>query len=351
MKKDNKVKEAQVIKMKEPKVKSSINKETLTIVILISLVILLTVGIVVYYFYFAENEAVVTYDGGKITKNEYEMYYKMFAPWLSYYGYSNDKIATYIAEKVVLDKIIYAKAIEKEFKLDEEEKKTIDEMFKNEDDLSSIEEQGIDVEQLKEMYYKDAVISLYVEDLKAKATQDEIKEYIVKEEGKDCDLNVYDTSHILLKFEDEMKDEDKAKLLVKAKKLLDKAKAGNDFAKLAKDNSDDSSSSDGGKVAIKNNNTVYAEYRDAVLKTKKGQIYNSIVETAAGYHIIKLNSIKKNGRLTDADDVAAYVDTLLYKMQEESNYKINEEKINKISYKIAITLGLNVGDETVEQEQ
>lgn len=348
MKKDKKIKEDQVIKIKEPKVKTktSTHKESIIVAIIIAVVLLLSAAIVVYYFCFANNESVATYDGGKITKGEYEMYYSMFAPWLSYYGYETEEIANYIAEKSVLDKIVYKKAVDEEYKLKAEDKKEIDQLFEKEEEVKSIEERGIDPEKLKEIYYKDAVISAYVEDMKAAAKPEDIKAHILKEEGSDADLNIYVTRHILLKFEEKMTDKEKANLLVKAKKLLEKAKAGSDFAKLAKENSEDSSSSDGGKVEIKNNNSVYEEYKNVVLKLKAGQIYGSVVETQAGYHVIKLDSINKEGRLTDDSEKSSYVDSLLSDMQEKSNYKIDKDKINSIAEKLNITLGLAQSEST-----
>ena len=52
-------------------------------------------------------EAVATYDGGRITKAEYDVYYKSFANILStYYGYPDYLIPEEIAKKAAVDKVI-----------------------------------------------------------------------------------------------------------------------------------------------------------------------------------------------------------------------------------------------------
>jgi parvulin-like peptidyl-prolyl isomerase len=90
------------------------------------------------------------------------------------------------------------------------------------------------------------------------------------------------------------KDEEKAKPLTKdearqkAQALLDRARKGEDFAKLAKENSDDQGSKDkGGEYSFSRGEGMVAEFENAAFSLKPGEI-SDLVETQFGYHIIKL---------------------------------------------------------------
>ncbi|MFA7209163.1 MAG: protein translocase subunit SecD [Parcubacteria group bacterium] len=76
----------------------------------------------------------------------------------------------------------------------------------------------------------------------------------------------------------------------KAEDLLKKALAGDDFAQLARDNSEDPGSKDnGGDLGFVKKNTFVPEF-DKVLfdgGLKDGEVYGQLVETQFGWHIIK----------------------------------------------------------------
>lgn len=107
------------------------------------------------------------------------------------------------------------------------------------------------------------------------------------------DLNKYmKPSHILIKFDANI--EDNLKRDEDAKKKIDdiyvKVKAGEDFAKLAKEYSDDGSKTNGGLLGWVDGNVSYVpEFKDAMLKLKAGEV-SEPVKTAYGYHIIKMNA-------------------------------------------------------------
>ena len=83
---------------------------------------------------------VATYDGGKVTKSEYAIYYKTFQPMLTYFGYSDDIIPEQIANKAALDEIILKEAKKEGVTIPEDRKKEIDEQFQDKEQLSQLEE-------------------------------------------------------------------------------------------------------------------------------------------------------------------------------------------------------------------
>lgn len=72
----------------------------------------------------------------------------------------------------------------------------------------------------------------------------------------------------------------------KAKEISKKAKAGEDFSKLAKENSKDSAD-DGGDLGYFTKEQMVPEFAEAAFKMEKGQISDP-VKTQFGWHIIKV---------------------------------------------------------------
>jgi len=86
-------------------------------------------------------------------------------------------------------------------------------------------------------------------------------------------------SHILVKTEAE------------AKQILDKVKAGDDFAKLAKTYSQCPSGKEGGDLGYFGKGQMVKPFEDACFKANKGDVLGP-VKTQFGYHIIKVTDIK-----------------------------------------------------------
>ena len=322
--------ETKPVVKKQEKVKKQISEKVVIISIIVA-ILLVAFGIFGYYFYATSMMPVATYDGGKVTKSEFAIYYKTFQPMLTYFGYPEDKIPEQIANKAALDEIIIKEAKKEGVKIPDDRKKEIDEQFQDREELKQLEEQGINANQMKQLYYDDALISAYIDKKVADANDEDVLNYI-KANEENPNLNSYETSHVLFKTTSDsgaaLSDEEKANKKSQAEAVLQRAKSGEDFAALAKELSEDTGTKDdGGNYTVYMDGQTDEKYADAVKSMQVGDIV--LVESTYGYHIIKLNSITENGRSKSEYDRENYVNGNLNNISVEKNFKVNEDNIKK----------------------
>lgn len=322
--------ETKPVVKKQEKVKKQISEKVVIISIIVA-ILLVAFGIFGYYFYATSMMPVATYDGGKVTKSEFAIYYKTFQPMLTYFGYPEDKIPEQVANKAALDEIIIKEAKKEGVKIPDDRKKEIDEQFQDKEQLKQLEEQGINANQMKQLYYDDALISAYIDKKVADANDEDVLNYI-KANEENPNLNSYETSHVLFKTTSDsgaaLSDEEKANKKSQAEAVLQRAKSGEDFAALAKELSEDTGTKDdGGNYTVYMDGQTDEKYADAVKSMQVGDIV--LVESTYGYHIIKLNSITENGRAKSEYDRENYVNENLNNISVEKNFKVNEDNIKK----------------------
>jgi peptidyl-prolyl cis-trans isomerase D len=93
---------------------------------------------------------------------------------------------------------------------------------------------------------------------------------------------------------------DEPKLKAKAEDLLKQVRAGADFAKLAKENSEDGGSKDkGGEYYVQRDGQMVKEFEDAAFRLKPGQ--SDIVKTNYGYHVFQVMEHQDAGLRTFAE--------------------------------------------------
>jgi peptidyl-prolyl cis-trans isomerase D len=95
-------------------------------------------------------------------------------------------------------------------------------------------------------------------------------------------------SHILFEVPEGTTPAKETEIKAKAEAVLKKVKAGEDFANLAKQYSDDTGSKDqGGNLGAFTRESVVTEFADAAFSLKVGEI-SDLVRSKYGYHIIKV---------------------------------------------------------------
>lgn len=287
--------------------------------------ILVTVIVLVLYFTYAKI-TVATVGNQKITTEEFKFFLKqqkdamlsvanIQAGTPEEAAFWNSKIdgedALEVAKKKALEsvrelKIQVSKAEEQGIKLEKSETSYVENIINNMvaqnensrvranqesmriygvklDDVRAIYEQYMLMQKLIQNEYENMQIS-----------DDDIEEYYNK------NPDWYKTSsyringdeavwarHILIEVSADAASEEQEKEKAKAEELLQKARSGEDFAKLAKENSGDTGSAEYGGDYVFSKGEMMPEFEEAAFNLEPGQI-SDIVKTDYGYHIIKL---------------------------------------------------------------
>jgi peptidyl-prolyl cis-trans isomerase D len=99
--------------------------------------------------------------------------------------------------------------------------------------------------------------------------------------------------HVLIKLPDGASDDQKAEAEKKINAISERVRKGEDFAKVAREESDDSSASEGGDLGCFQRGRMVKPFEDTVFAMAPGQI-SDVVKTQFGYHLIKLDGIYKD---------------------------------------------------------
>lgn len=214
----------------------------------------------------------------------------------------NKEITSKVIDYMIDNEVVYQKAQSEGIKVDENDVEQKYNQIKtmldaNGDYKKSLEKANIDEAYLKETIKKDLVINKYKEKYEEdlKVTDKEIETYYNKNKSdfKEESIEAY---HILVStLDDEDKqvsDSEKDKLKSKANKIAEKIKSGEDFEKLAKENSDDKSTGkNGGYLGYFTKEDKNPEFTKKVFSLDKGQV-SDVFETPYGYEIVKVTDKK-----------------------------------------------------------
>ncbi|ADK86028.1 PpiC-type peptidyl-prolyl cis-trans isomerase [Desulfarculus baarsii DSM 2075] len=118
--------------------------------------------------------------------------------------------------------------------------------------------------------------------------------------------------HILIELAPEADEAQKAKAKAQALALLEKARAGEDFAKMAKEYSKGPSADKGGDLGYFQRGQMVGPFDELVFKMTPGQI--EVVETEFGWHVVKLED-KKKARIVPLEEARGEIKARLAEQQ------------------------------------
>jgi peptidyl-prolyl cis-trans isomerase C len=205
---------------------------------------------------------------------------------------------------------------------------------------------GTTAEELRRKMVQESTAEAVLErDLSISVKDDAVKKFYDDNPSKFEQPEMVRASHILLKTRDdsgaELSDDKKAEKHKLAEELLKRARAGEDFAKLAEQYSEDPGSKDRGGEYTFPRGQMVPEFEAAAFSLKTNEV-SDIVTTQFGYHIIKLlekipahkiefakveNNIKEYLKQQQIKDRQAEVQSYLEKLQKDADVAILDEHL------------------------
>jgi len=203
-----------------------------------------------------------------------------------------ERSAVQLGERqLLLDEAAKAKAAAPAGELDKELKAQYEQAGGEPAFLEALKTNGITIEHVKKSLEEQILLQHFLEGVIA-------KEAVVKPEEIEKAYAEDKTASVrhILRLTQGKNAQEKAEILKKTEEILARAKAGEDFAALAKEFSEDPGSKEnGGLYEDFGRGAMVKPFEDASFSIPVGQI-SGIVETDYGYHIIQVVNRKKETR-------------------------------------------------------
>ena len=152
--------------------------------------------------------------------------------------------------------------------------------------------------------------------------------------------------HILFSLADGISDERKADTRSTAQGILERARAGEDFAALAEEYSQDTgTASNGGDLGFFGRGRMVKPFEEAAFDMEVEQV-SDLVETTFGFHIIKVDAIQPE-RIKPLEEVT---DTVTEELLERKSRAIAEQRVREDRKNIAEGMTLSQFAESVGLE-
>jgi foldase protein PrsA len=349
--------------------------------IAVAVIVIIAVGLVIWFNTAGNTVAVI--DGERISAGEFKYYLEVQKQMMYYYASQEDpniseetfwatKIkgedALEVAKRKAIDelkytKVQYKKAKEAKITLTDGEKQSLESTIKtsiidtmgNGSEIRANKafkkEYGFSIDDLRNAQIQTRIVQKYqTEEIqKIPDSEADVKtNYENNPEFFKADTQYrYDAGeavwarHILITVPEDATEEDDKAAREKAEELIGRLQAGEDFAALAKEYSEDGSSQWGGDYLF-GRGTMVEEFEDAAFSLEPGQFTTTPVKTVFGYHIIKLEEKYGEGEpvslkcaLEYNEFDADFVKTQIYEqrvntMVDNAKFELNKENYDSI---------------------
>lgn len=299
-----------------------------------------------YSLSYAEQQKIVArVNGAPITEEELEGAIDTYIPPGAFHGnIGGQKREEYI--KPALEQLIEKELLFQEAKVrgmavnDRDIDKIVKDAEKRFEDKKgfdrALKASGLTLNEYREILKKDELIKkiLKVEiEEKSRYSDKELEEYYNTNKSKFFRPEGFRIRHIFLKISPTALEKEKKEIKEKAKGLVKKAKAGEDFSGLAYKYSEEPYRVKGGDLGWVHKGRLEPAIEEAALKLKIGEV-SGLIETISGYHIVKLEDKRPAEQLNFSD-----VKDSLRKELESKRYKeIKEIFMKKLEGKAKIEI-------------
>jgi len=180
----------------------------------------------------------------------------------------------------------------------------------------ALAQQGIDYPSYRDSVRKEITLTLLRQrDVlqRISVTPREIDQYLEKQTKTPSEHNEYNVSHILIAVGQEASQSQLDGAARRAQEVYERAKGGEDFAKLAVAYSNSQTALDGGALGWRKGGELPTFLTDVVARLKPGEVSEPL-RTPTGYHIVRLNDIRGAAQKTIEDQI--HVRHILMKTNE-----------------------------------
>jgi peptidyl-prolyl cis-trans isomerase SurA len=158
----------------------------------------------------------------------------------------------------------------------------------------ALKQQGIDYAEYRDEIRKEMLLQLLRQrDVlqHISVTPREIDQFLDKQSKAPSERNEYNVSHILIAVGQEASPAQQEAAAKRAQEVYDRAKSGEDFAKLAVAYSNSQTALDGGALGWRKGSELPTFLADIIARLKPGEVSEPL-RTPTGYHIIRLNEVR-----------------------------------------------------------
>jgi peptidyl-prolyl cis-trans isomerase SurA len=229
--------------------------------------------------------------------------------------------------RLVDKKLVEQKIRELNIRIPEEELRMAIEDVKKQNHLtqealvSALAAQGLSFDQYKAQLREQMErLRLVSQEVRAKVvvSEQEMREDYDQNAAKMREEESFRARQIFFRLPKSPTPEDLKNAMTQAVEVQQQARAGGDFAKLAEKYSQDPSAKDGGSLGVFRKNDMIPELQEALETLKPGEV-SDLVQTPAGFHIVKLEE-RIPGRQKSFEEVRAEIEDRLYRKKSEERF-------------------------------
>ncbi len=198
----------------------------------------------------------------------------------------------------------------------------------------ALAKQGIDYPTYREEIRREIMLQLLRQrDVlqHISVTPREIDQFIEKQAKTPSAQNEYNVSHILIAVGQEASQAQLEAAAKRANDVYERARGGEDFAKLAVAYSNSQTAFDGGALGWRKGSELPTFLADVIAKLKPGEVSEPL-RTPTGFHIIRLNEVR--GGSTAAVENQVHVRHILMKTTELADDATTKQKLTAVRERI-----------------
>lgn len=230
--------------------------------------------------------------------------------------------------RLIDKKLVEQKVRELDIKVSEEEIRQAIEDVKRQNKLtqealvSALAAQGLSFDQYKvqirEQLERLRLVSQEVRS-KIQVGEREMREYYEANPGRFGGEDNFRARNIFFRLDEKMPADQVKKVMTTALSVLHEARAGKDFAALAKQYSDEpSAKSTGGDLGTFHKGDILPEFEESLAKMQPGEV-SDLIYVTGGLHIVKLEE-RFAGTAKPFEQVRAEVEDILYRKKSEDRF-------------------------------